>query len=67
LPDLHRAPVLIMSGHADPIVPVENARRLAALLTDAGAAVTVRFENSGHQLTEYTIATTRRWLADTAP
>lgn len=64
LPDLHSAPVLIMSGHADPIVPVENARRLAALLTDAGAAVTVRFENSGHQLTEYTIATTRRWVAD---
>ena len=40
LPHLEKAPVLIMSGHHDPIVPVENARHLAQLLGDAGATVT---------------------------
>jgi predicted esterase len=32
LPDLAQARVLIASGEHDPIVPVENARRLAAML-----------------------------------
>ena len=64
LPDLQKAPVLLMSGHHDPIVPVENARRLAQLLSDSGATVTMRLENAGHELSEYTVDTTRRWLAD---
>ncbi len=32
-------PVLLLSGVADPIVPEENARRLAAQLSATGAAV----------------------------
>lgn len=64
VPDLNGTRVLLMSGHHDPIVPAENARRLAGLLGEAGADVTLRFENAGHQLTEYTLDTTRRWIAD---
>lgn len=64
LPDLNGTPVLLMSGHHDPMVPAENSRRLASLLSEAGANVTLRFENAGHQLTEYTLDATRRWLAD---
>ncbi len=64
LPDLNETPVLLMSGHHDPIVPAENSRRLAGLLGEAGANVTLRLENAGHQLTNYTIDATRRWLAD---
>jgi phospholipase/carboxylesterase len=64
LPDLNGSPVLLMSGHHDPIVPAENSRRLAVLLGDAGADVTLRFENAGHQLTQYTLDATRRWIAD---
>ena len=64
LPDLKGTPVLLMSGHHDPLVPAENSRRLAVLLGDAGADVTLRFENAGHQLTQYTLDTTRRWIAD---
>lgn len=63
LPDLQKAPVLIASGNQDPIIPLENAHRLAALLTRAGANVTSHFENAGHNLTSETIETTRRWLA----
>jgi phospholipase/carboxylesterase len=64
LPDLNGTPVLLMSGHHDPIIPTENSRRLAVLLGDAGADVTLRFENAGHQLTQYTLDATRRWIAD---
>ena len=64
VPDLNGTRVLLMSGHHDPIVPAENARRLASLLGEAGADVTLRFENAGHQLTEYTLDITRRWIAD---
>lgn len=63
LPDLQQAPVLIMSGHHDPIVPVENARRLAQMMNDANADVTMRLENAGHELSSYTVETIRRWLA----
>jgi phospholipase/carboxylesterase len=64
LPDLTGTSVLLMSGHHDPLVPAENSRRLAGLLGEAGAKVTMRFENAGHQLTEYTLEATRRWIAD---
>jgi predicted esterase len=64
VPDLNGTRVLLMSGHHDPLVPAENARRLASLLGEAGADVTLRFENAGHQLTEYTLDITRRWIAD---
>jgi phospholipase/carboxylesterase len=64
LPDLTGTSVLLMSGHHDQLVPAENSRRLARLLEEAGANVTVRFENAGHQLTEYTLEATRRWIAD---
>src|SRR3954463_10095653 len=37
--DLTGKPVLILSGASDPIVPVDNAKRLAALLMAAGAVV----------------------------
>jgi phospholipase/carboxylesterase len=64
LPNLHGIPVLLMSGHHDPLIPPENSRRLANLLSEAGAQVTLRFENAGHQLTEYALDTVRRWMAD---
>lgn len=64
LPDLKGTPVLAMAGHMDPIVPAENARALGELLKAAGADVTLRFENAGHGLTQYTVETTKRWLED---
>jgi phospholipase/carboxylesterase len=42
--------VLLTAGRADPIAPVENTERLAALLHDYGARVEVAWQPGGHQL-----------------
>jgi len=62
LPKLNGISVLMLSGRYDPVVPEENARRLAALLTSAGATVSLHFENAAHQLTENTLEAVRGWL-----
>jgi phospholipase/carboxylesterase len=62
LPKLNGISVLMLSGRYDPVVAEENARRLAALLTDAGATVSLHFENAAHQLTENTLEAVRGWL-----
>src|SRR3954465_14255358 len=46
--DLTGKPVLILSGTSDPIVPAENAKRLASLLTGAGASVQHQVLPTGH-------------------
>jgi phospholipase/carboxylesterase len=62
LPELKGVPVLLAAGNHDPIIPVENARELVALLQRSGAEVTAFFENASHGLTESTVATAKRWL-----
>jgi len=64
LPNLAHAHVLLSSGTQDPIVPAENAERLAGMLRDAGARVTVRFEPAGHALVAGDIAAAKEWLAN---
>ncbi|MDQ0474409.1 alpha/beta hydrolase [Labrys wisconsinensis] len=61
-PDLSGKPVLILSGAADPIIPAENARRLAEILTGAGAAVTHQVLPAGHGLTREDLTRTTAWL-----
>lgn len=60
--DLGGRPVLILSGAMDPIVPVENARRLAAQLTAAGAAVEHRVLPAGHGLSQAEIGLAADWI-----
>ena len=62
LPNLAQARVLISSGDHDPIVPAENAQRLAAMLREAGANVTLRFEPAGHPLVVGDIEGAKEWL-----
>ena len=62
LPDLKHAHVLLSSGTQDPIVPAENAERLAAMLRKAGANVTLRFEPAGHSLALGDVRAAREWL-----
>jgi phospholipase/carboxylesterase len=66
LPDLENTPVLLVSGRYDPIIPEEEARQLATILRNAGAEVSVSWENAGHGLTERTVETARQWLAQLA-
>jgi phospholipase/carboxylesterase len=61
-PDLQGTRVLMLSGTHDSIIPVENSERLAAMLEKAGANVTHRFEESGHQLVFDEIAAAKNWL-----
>jgi phospholipase/carboxylesterase len=63
LPSLSGTPVLLVEGQKDPIVPRAHAERLSALLTSAGAAVTMHYEPAGHGLTPNDAQVARRWLA----
>jgi phospholipase/carboxylesterase len=63
-PNLMGTRVLISSGKHDPIVPVENAERLAAMLRGAGSDTTLRFESAGHELTVADIAAAKNWLRE---
>ncbi|KQQ24291.1 hydrolase [Methylobacterium sp. Leaf123] len=61
--DLAGRPVLLLSGALDPIVPAENAERLAARLQQAGAAVTHTVNPAGHGLSQADLTASGAWLA----
>lgn len=63
LPDLSGKQVLLLSGRYDPIVPVANVENLASVLKAAGADVTLRFAEVGHELTRPELTVAREWLA----
>lgn len=60
--DLTGKPVLIVSGASDPIVPADNAKRLASLLTNAGASVQHQVLPTGHGLSQTDVALTKTWI-----
>jgi phospholipase/carboxylesterase len=62
LPDLSGTRVFIAAGEHDPIIPPDNSERLAAMLRDAGADVTLRWAPVGHQLTRDDVDASRAWL-----
>jgi phospholipase/carboxylesterase len=64
LPNLAHRRVLLSSGERDPIVPKENASRLAAMLRDAGADVTLRFEPASHALARGDLEAAKQWLTN---
>ncbi|HZE13327.1 MAG TPA: alpha/beta hydrolase [Chthoniobacterales bacterium] len=65
-PNLNGSRVLICSGKCDPIIPVDNAERLAAMLRAAGSDVTHRLADSGHQLVFDEIAAAKKWLSESS-
>ena len=67
MPDLRGMPVFIGAGRADPIVPPELTERLAQILREAGAEVTVHWEAGGHAVTKSEIEAASRWLAAKSP
>lgn len=60
--DLAGKPALILSGASDPIVPADNAKRLASLLQAAGATVEHRMLPTGHGLSQTDVALTKTWI-----
>jgi predicted esterase len=63
LPAIPATPVLISNGRVDPLVPVAETDRLAALLRSAGAQVSVHWHQAGHQLVHDDIEQAHAWLA----
>jgi len=63
--DLTGKRVLILSGAMDPMVPAENAERLAALLRAAGAQVQQETVPTGHGLSQADLRLTAAWLGAT--
>ena len=62
VPDLTRTSVFIGAGRNDPIVPVKQVERLAALLGQAGAKVTVHWESGGHAIAQAEVDAAHRWI-----
>ena len=60
--DLSGTPVLLLSGAADPIVPVAEAALLAQRLSAVGARVTSQTLPAGHGLSQADVTLTRAWF-----
>jgi len=58
-----QAPVFIGAGRADAIARPEQAERLAALLAERGADVTLHWHPGGHGIDRGTVDAAREWLA----
>jgi predicted esterase len=63
LPDLSSVHVWIGAGTEDPIIPRPETHALAELLRNAGADVTIRYFQAGHELTMADVESAREWLA----
>jgi predicted esterase/catechol 2,3-dioxygenase-like lactoylglutathione lyase family enzyme len=61
--DLKGKPILILKGRYDELIPAESTRRLAHLLGQAGAQVTMVEIDAGHELIGQDFEAVRSWLA----
>jgi phospholipase/carboxylesterase len=60
--ELHRKPVLLLSGLDDPIVGTDEATELANILRAANAEVTLHWEKAGHTLSQGDVLMAFDWL-----
>ena len=65
-PLLQGRPVLLGAGRLDPIVSPDETERLRRLLVQAGADVTLHWEQAAHGLTPRDVEAARAWLVDEA-
>ena len=56
--------VLLGEGRFDPLVPVDQAERLAEIFRSSGADTTLEWQESGHQLTQSDVRVAQRWLGE---
>jgi predicted esterase len=61
-PNLSSTRVWISAGAHDPIIPTSETKRLAELLGSAGADVTIRYFQAGHELTLADVESARELL-----
>lgn len=65
LPALNDTPIFIGAGKQDPICRPEETEELNNLLQEAGADVTLHWENGGHQLTQSELSEAINWFNKT--
>ena len=65
--DLQGTPVYLAAGRSDQMVPPESTERLAKLLREAGAEVTLDWQPGGHGIGPVEIEGARAWLAGAIP
>lgn len=63
-PDLSGTPVYLAAGRSDQMVPPENTERLAQLLREAGADVTLDWQPGGHGIRPEEVQAARNWFED---
>lgn len=64
LPELSGTSVFIGAGRNDPIAPAEHVERLASLLRESGADVTIHWQQGGHTITKDELEAAQRWMAE---
>jgi phospholipase/carboxylesterase/glyoxalase family protein len=64
VPALHGTSVLISAGRQDPMIPPASTSRLAALLKQAGADVTLSWYDAGHGLVPREMEQATRWFGE---
>ncbi len=62
-PQLGHTPVLLLAGRHDSMIPQDSTQRLAILLEQSGAKVTLEWRNTGHGLEQPEFALARDWLS----
>jgi predicted esterase len=65
-PDLAGHRVFIGAGRFDQMVRPDNTERLAQLLREFGADVTIEWQQAGHELTQADVDLARGWLTPSA-
>lgn len=61
IPDLRDKKILMLSGLMDPIIPVENAKRLSWMFEESGADLTFQMKPASHGLTQSDITDMQDW------
>lgn len=62
IPDLSYKGIFMSSGIRDPIATKLEAEKLASLFEQANASVALKWQDSGHELTQHDIQAAKQWL-----
>jgi predicted esterase len=61
--DLNGTRVFLGAGRNDQMIPAANVERLAELLRESGADVTLHWQNGGHTITNDELAAAQKWIS----
>jgi predicted esterase len=62
LPDLSKKSIILLEGLYDPIVSRSQAESLLEIFTNSQSSVTLKWEDSGHNLTKEDLVAAKEWL-----